>query len=135
MAKANLDEYKGFLREELTPAQNRGFYICPLCGSGNGQHRTAALSIEQNGEHWKCFSCGEGGDIFDLFAKRDGLTTAEAIKAVQAKYITGGGFAPRPAPASRSLSRSSLPSPLPLYLSLITILVISPSSNITERPA
>lgn len=104
MTKANLDEYKGFLREELTPAQNRGFYICPLCGSGNGQHRTAALSIEQNGEHWKCFSCGEGGDIFDLFAKRDGLTTAEAIKAVQAKYSTGGGFAPRPAPAKPATS-------------------------------
>lgn len=104
MAKANLNEYKGFLKEELTPAQNRGFYICPLCGSGNGQHRTAALSIEQDGEHWKCFSCGEGGDIFDLFAKRDGLTTAEAIKAVQEKYSTGGGFTPRPAPAKPATS-------------------------------
>lgn len=104
MAKANLNEYKAFLREELTPAQNRGFYICPLCGSGNGQHRTAALSIEQDGEHWKCFSCGEGGDIFDLFAKRDGMTTAEAIKAVQEKYSTGGGFAPRPAPKKPATS-------------------------------
>ena len=102
MAKHDLNEYKGFLRNELTPAQNRGFYICPLCGSGNGQHRTAALSIEQDGEHWKCFSCGEGGDIFDLFAKRDGMTTAEAIKAVQEKYSTGGGFTPRPAPVKAS---------------------------------
>lgn len=98
MAKANLDEYKGFLREELTPAQNRGFYYCPLCPSGHGPHKTAALKITPDGEHWKCFSCGEGGDIIDLFEKRDGLTTAEAIKAVQAKYSTGGGFAPRPVP-------------------------------------
>lgn len=104
MAKANLDEYKGFLREELTPAQNRDFYICPLCGSGTGPHKTAALRITPDGKHWTCFSCSEGGDIFDLFAKRDGLTAAEAIKAVQAKYSTGGGFAPRPAPAKPATS-------------------------------
>lgn len=104
MGKIDLNEYKGFLQGELTPSQNRGFYICPLCGSGTGQHRTAALSIEQDGEHWKCFSCGEGGDIFDLFKKRDGLTTAEAIKAVQAKYGTGGGFDPRPVPAKPAAS-------------------------------
>ena len=98
MSKTELNKYKGFLRDELTPAQNRGFYICPLCGSGTGLHKTAALSIEQNGERWKCFSCGAGGDIFDLFEKRDGLTPSEAIKAVRAKYA-GGGFAPRRAEA------------------------------------
>lgn len=101
MAKDDLELYNGFLSEELTPAQNRGFYICPLCGSGTGPHKTAALGIYKNSKgftRWGCRKCGEGGSIFDLYEKRDGLTTAEAIKAVQAKYSTGGGLAPRPAP-------------------------------------
>lgn len=45
-----------------------GYWCCPSCGSGS--HGTAdsdgALSIAPDGKSWKCFSCGEGGDIFDL---------------------------------------------------------------------
>lgn len=47
--------------------KSRGdFYCCPICGSGT--HGTAnsdgALSV--TGRFWKCFSCGSGGDVFDL---------------------------------------------------------------------
>lgn len=47
-------------------------YVCPLCGSGTGAHGTGAFSI-QDGIRWKCFSCDEGGDIFDLIGKYEGI--------------------------------------------------------------
>ena len=102
---ANLDELKFFLRDEVeaTTKHSAGkFYICPLphCGSGTGANKTGAFSINGDGTHWKCFSCGAGGDIYDLFEKRDGLTSSEAARAVMEKYGKAGdrpAAAPRPA--------------------------------------
>lgn len=42
-----------------------GRLICP-CGSGTGPHATPAFSITPDGSRWTCFSCGRGGDVFDL---------------------------------------------------------------------
>lgn len=87
----DLKSYQHFLRDELEACpKERGKYICPICGSGSRLGGDGALSIEKDGIHFKCFSCGEYGDIFDLFAKRDGLSKSEATRAVLEKY--GGGF-------------------------------------------
>lgn len=45
-----------------------GGFVCPNCGSGLGNNRTPAFSLtpKSNPTKWKCFSCGCGGDIFDL---------------------------------------------------------------------
>lgn len=62
------EELRPYLREyveQITGRKGAG-YVCPLCGSGNGPKGTAAFSIQDNGERWKCFSCGQGGDLFDL---------------------------------------------------------------------
>lgn len=45
-------------------SRGRGFYVCPKCGSGTGPNHSAAFKV--TGDHWKCFSCNAGGDIFDL---------------------------------------------------------------------
>ena len=45
---------------------SRSLYICPLCGSGSKEKHTGAFSVKD--DHWKCFSCGRNGDIFDLIA-------------------------------------------------------------------
>lgn len=80
------------IREELTPdPKHRGKYVCPLCGSGEHEKRSGALSIDPDGVHGHCFSCGFHGDIFDLVAKRDGLTLSEATRELIAKYGEGGG--------------------------------------------
>lgn len=67
---------KGYLRsyvESITEkSKGANMYKCPLCGSGNGTHGTGAFSIRDN-TSWKCFSCGEGGDIFDLIGKVENL--------------------------------------------------------------
>lgn len=88
---ANLEEIRKHLPDELQAARHeRGKYICPLCGSGShGSGSTAAFSIESDGIHGKCFSCQWYGDIFDLVAARDGLSTAEATRALIDKYEPG----------------------------------------------
>lgn len=63
--KELLPDYMELL-EEQGKTENRGsdYWTCPFCGSGDNEHHTAAFHI--NGTKYKCFSCDEGGDIFDL---------------------------------------------------------------------
>ena len=60
--------------EAITEPSKSGMYCCPLCGSGTGKHKTGAFGI-LNGTFWRCFSCGEKGDIFDLIGKHEGKST------------------------------------------------------------
>lgn len=92
---ADLQELRQHIADELTPARNwkaRGGgadgYICPLCNSGGRATRSSdgALSVNGDGVHWHCFACNQGGDIYDLFMLRDGLTASEAATAVLKKY-------------------------------------------------
>lgn len=108
---ANLDEVRRHLAEELTPSQReRGKYLCPLCGSGaHGSGSTAAFSIDRDGVHGKCFSCGFYGDIFDLVAARDALTLEEATRQLVNRYDPGSrrssaavDFAPPPISSSKA---------------------------------
>ena len=50
-------------------------YKCPLCKSGHGSGRNSngAFSITKDGKSWKCFSCNQGGDIFELIGLYEGL--------------------------------------------------------------
>ena len=61
--------------ESITTKSKSGMYVCPLCGSGTGKSRTGAFSIDRKDPtRWKCFSCGESGDIFDLIGKVENIT-------------------------------------------------------------
>lgn len=107
---SNLDELKRYLRDEVaaTTKKSKGkFYVCPICGSGTGKNGTGAFSIDKDGTRWKCFACDKGGDIFDLYEMRDGLSKSDAARAVMAKY--GGGSSPRRATAAEDFSASSTP--------------------------
>lgn len=91
--------------QTLQPAPNRGFYVCPLCGSGS--HRasgsTGAFKIDGATLRWHCFSCGEGGDIFDLYEKRDHLSKSDAAKEVLRRY------GPRSSSPASPVQRTMLP--------------------------
>lgn len=101
----NLQSIRAHLIDELTPDRHqRGKYICPLCGSGDhGAGSDGAFSIDRDGVHGKCFSCGFYGDIFDLEAARTGAALPEATRAVVARYeflpSTGSPRAAAPAGA------------------------------------
>lgn len=77
----NRQEARDQLKRQLThyvesitqKSKGANMYVCPLCGSGTGSHSTGAFSVKK-GISWKCFSCNEGGDIFDLIGKYEGIT-------------------------------------------------------------
>lgn len=77
MDRKQAKEYlKGQLKtyvENITSKSKGNMYICPLCGSGRKKHSTGAFSITRDGLKWKCFSCGEGGDIFNLIGKIENI--------------------------------------------------------------
>ncbi len=62
----------GYVESITQHSKGVNMYVCPLCGSGTGGNGTGAFSIK-DGISWKCFSCGQGGDIFDLIGKVEGL--------------------------------------------------------------
>lgn len=74
MLRACLQSYVEQITEK---SKGKGMYVCPLCLSGTGKNKTGAFSL--NGNRFKCHSCGEGGDIFDLVSKVNGLTNFKDI--------------------------------------------------------
>lgn len=68
--KSRLTEY---VRDITEPSGGRNMYICPLCGSGTGKHRTGAFSVYDDGRKWRCFACENGGDIFALIGQVENI--------------------------------------------------------------
>lgn len=70
--KPRLQEY---VESITSKSKGHNMYICPLCGSGQGHNHTGAFSIDRKDPtRWKCFSCGEGGDLFDLIGAVENIT-------------------------------------------------------------
>lgn len=84
--KNKLEEYLN----EITEKSKNKMYVCPLCKSGTGQHKTGAFNIipSSNGTAWKCHACGRGGTIIDLYSMINNIDTKEAIKQLLNKYDT-----------------------------------------------
>lgn len=70
-------QLKNYVESITKPSPKAGanHYICPLCGSGSGEHGTGAFSLYSNEAKWKCFACGNGGDVYDLVRLVEGITT------------------------------------------------------------
>ncbi|MBD5128655.1 MAG: hypothetical protein HDT43_01835 [Ruminococcaceae bacterium] len=62
----------------ITEKRSGDAYVCPLCKSGTHKKGTAAFHIK-DGVFWKCFSCGENGDIFDLIGKIENISDFKDI--------------------------------------------------------
>lgn len=92
------------IRQSLTPdRRERGKYLCPFCSSGSqpGHNHDGAFSVNPDGLHWKCFSCGRKGDIFDFVAMRDGISLNAATKILKEKYGSRTGSPSTAAPQQR----------------------------------
>lgn len=61
--------------DHLQKARRGNTYICPLCGSGTGEHGTGMST--KDGKHFTCWSCKEimNSDIIDIIGKENKLTT------------------------------------------------------------
>lgn len=64
--KERLTEYVERITEHTTKG-NKKAYNCPICHSGKGENGTGAFNINpKDTTSWRCFSCGNSGDIFNL---------------------------------------------------------------------
>lgn len=75
---------------QASPKDGKGKFVCPLCGSGSGGG-TAAFSYwvnpANNRAEWSCFSCGERGDILDLYQAVNGCDKRTAIDNLAARFL------------------------------------------------
>lgn len=91
--KNHLPEYVNQITEPDRKA-GKSMYICPLCGSGSSGRRDSdgAFSVYENGTKWKCFSCGKGGDIFDLVGEVENVSDkGEQFRRVQ-EIVSGAAY-------------------------------------------
>lgn len=109
----NLDDLKPYLREyvERITERSRGRdqYVCPFCESGTGRHRTGAFTVFPD-HHFKCFSCGETGDLFDLIEKHENLTKSDATRrAIELFGSPSGYYFRKKDPVKRSTPKKEQP--------------------------
>lgn len=64
-------------------AKQKGKYSCIYCSSSDAM----SLYINKKGEHnYKCFSCGETGDVIALVMSKEGKNFVDALKYLCDKY-------------------------------------------------
>lgn len=74
MDTASIKDYLRDYVESITEKSKGGAYVCPLCGSGTGKHRSGAFNIDpKDPTRWKCFACDKSGDIFDLIGQYENI--------------------------------------------------------------
>lgn len=116
-----LDEIRRGIRDDLTPDhKEKGKFICPICGSGTGAHKTGAFSIDKDGIHGHCFACGFHGDRFDLYAKRHNCDLSEATKALTMDYLAGRSSSTNRATVQRKQQEAPEEKPRRSYAQEIT---------------
>lgn len=87
--KSRLPSYVQSITTQDSKA-GKNMYKCPLCGSGThkGANSDGAFSIYDHGKKWHCFSCGEGGDIFNLIELLEHVSDFPA-QIKRASEVTG----------------------------------------------
>ena len=72
-----------YIQEITQKSKGRDQYICPLCNSGTGHNGTGAFTYYPDTHTYKCFACGEYGDIFTLHAQLNNLSsTSDFVQIV-----------------------------------------------------
>lgn len=62
--------------------KNNNMTCCPF-------HKEKTASFSVKGNRYKCFSCGEGGDVIDFVSKYYNISPIEAAKRLDDTYNLG----------------------------------------------
>lgn len=96
MATSDWEEAKDRVREAADIVQVIGEHVqlrraganftglCPFHGE-----KTPSFSVNPQRQTYKCFGCGEGGDVFAFLMKFQNLTFPEALKELAGRYQIG----------------------------------------------
>lgn len=89
LAEADIEAVAG-VKLHRAGRQMRG--ECPLCGASKGKKAGGAFSVETRNKVFKCFACGEGGDVIKLEHLLNGRA-GEGLRDAAAR-LAGDGFVP-----------------------------------------
>jgi DNA primase len=89
--------------------------LCPFHGE-----KTPSFTVTPARESWKCFGCGEGGDIFSFVMKRDSVPFPEALKVLAAKAGVELDERTTREDARRARLRSVMESAIAFYHAVLT---------------
>lgn len=72
-----------FERYDLHP-NRAGFIVCPF-----HSEKTPSLSAYDGGKRWKCFGCGEGGDVIRFVMLLHGINFRQALMRINDDFGLG----------------------------------------------
>ena len=101
LIKTHLIEYADQHLTLRSADNNWRVYDCPICDSGKKDNHTPAFKIKPGSTKYHCFSCGKGGDIFNLINQIEFNGTADfptLAKRAQDLYGNAPAAPARPAP-------------------------------------
>lgn len=86
MNREKRQDIERYIRERATdyfqPDKSGKGYICPICGSGSGEHGTGITT--KDGIHFTCWGgdCFKNADIFEIIGKQFGLREKEDFNEI-----------------------------------------------------
>ena len=78
--RSRLGEYVNMV---TTPSRGKDMYVCPLCGSGSHGNLDSDGAFHVTSEKWFCHSCQRGGDIYTLYAYKNGLDISTDFQEIK----------------------------------------------------
>ena len=77
--------------------------LCPFHGE-----KTPSFNVNENGQYYHCFGCGETGDAIRFVEKYYNLSFMDAVEKLRLSYLKAGGLPGRVAPetAARAIKKT-----------------------------
>ncbi len=108
-AKLRFQDVLSHYRIEAKSKGDRATALCSLPGHpsrNDGKKRTPSLSIHLGKGIWRCFGCGQSGNVLDFVSRMEGLNPDDpqglrqaALKAIELFHV---GDSTRPGPPKKS---------------------------------